>query len=355
VTRSDTTSTGATVAGSHAAAGPVASSDGSAPPSGAPGPEEVQSDVARAPDGVDDDDLLDEPAEALPRLLKIVGAVVAPTTVLTGLLFYFGRLHVTGFFRYFRVNFTVLELTPNDYLVRSADGLFVPLTQAALVGLAGLWLNRFLAERLPPTSRRRALRILAPAALAVGVVLLGVALVELLGGRRLFPASPEAGGLCMAGGVLLLSYGAHLLRVAAPRRPGGRAQTGASVLAEWGCAFLLVTIGLFWAVGSYAIGVGTGRAMETQAGLPAAADAVLYSERSLRLAVAGVTEVRCEDPEAAYRFRYDGLKLVLQAGNQYLLVPVTWTRENGTAVLLPRGDGVRLEFAPPGQVRSATC
>jgi hypothetical protein len=249
----------------------------------------------------------------------------------------------------------VLDLTPNDYLVRSADGLFVPLTQAALVGLAGLWLNRFLGERLPPASRRRALRIVAPAALAGGLLLLGIAMLELLGGRRLFPGSPEAGGLCMAGGVLLLAYGAHLLRAAASRRPGARAPTGASVLAEWGCAFLLVTIGLFWAVGSYAIGVGTGRAMETQAGLPAAADAVLYSERSLRLAVAGVTEVQCEDPEAAYRFRYDGLKLILQAGNQYLLVPVTWTRESGTAVLLPRGDGVRLEFAPPGQVRSATC
>ena len=43
--------------------------------------------------------------------------------MLTGLLFYFGRLHITGFFRHLRVNFTVLDLTPNDYLIRSADGL----------------------------------------------------------------------------------------------------------------------------------------------------------------------------------------------------------------------------------------
>jgi hypothetical protein len=303
---------------------------------------------------VAEEDLLDEPAEALPRVLKIAGAVLAPTTVLTGLLFYFGRLHVTGFFRYFRVNYTVLDLTANDYLVRSADGLFVPLTEVALVGLVGLWLNRLLTERLPPGPRRRALRALAPAATGLGALLLGVALLELFAGRRLFTARPEAAGLCLAAGVLLLTYGAHLLRTAAPRRPG-RTTTGTGVLAEWGCAFLLVTIGLFWAVGSYAIGVGTGRAEETQAGLSTAADAVLYSEKSLRLAVAGVTEVRCADPDAAYRFRYDGLKLVLQAGDQYLLVPVSWTRANGTAVLIPRGDGVRLEFAPPGQVRGDTC
>jgi hypothetical protein len=89
--------------------------------------------------------------------------------------------------------------------------------------------------------------------------------------------------------------------------------------------------------------------------LPTSADAVLYSERSLRLAVAGVTEVRCLDPAAAFQFRYDGLKLVLQSGDQYLLLSTGWTRENGTAVLVPRSDAVRLEFAPPGQQRQPTC
>ena len=72
-----------------------------------------------------------------PALFKVSGAVLGSTTVLTGLLFYFGRLHITGFFRYLRVNFTVLDLTPNDYLIRSADGLFVPLTTAAVTGPAG--------------------------------------------------------------------------------------------------------------------------------------------------------------------------------------------------------------------------
>ena len=82
---------------------------------------------------------------------------------------------------------------------------------------------------------------------------------------------------------------------------------------------------------------------------------MLYSEKSLRLAVAGVTEFRCQDPEAAYRFRYDGLKLVLASGGQYLFVSGDWSLENGTAVLIPRTDAVRLEFAPPGQQRSPVC
>jgi hypothetical protein len=82
---------------------------------------------------------------------------------------------------------------------------------------------------------------------------------------------------------------------------------------------------------------------------------VAYSEKRLILQSPGVREVDCHDPDAAYRFRYDGLKLVLQAGNQYFLLPAAWTRTNGAAIVLPRADKIRLQFSPPGQIRDATC
>ena len=298
----------------------------------------------------------DAQVEVLPRLLTVFGAIVAPTTLLTGLLFYFGRLHITGFFRYFRVNFTVLDLTVNDYLIRSADGLFRPVGAVTVFGLMALWLNRVLVERLQPGTRQKALRFLVPGLVVLGVLLLGVALADLLDPGALIPSYPEAGGLGLAGGVLLLAYAAHLSRTF--RRGTGALRhrvAETTRLAEWGLAFLLLSIGLFWAVGSYAIAVGTGRAEQLHAELAEQPDAVLYSQTSLRLAVVGVTEIRCEDPEAAFRFRYDGLKLILQSGGQYLFVSGDWSRENGTAVLLPRGDTIRVEFAPPGQQRSSIC
>jgi len=300
-------------------------------------------------------DTAEEQVEVLPRLLRVLGAVVAPTTLLTGLLFYFGRLHITGFFRYFRVNFTVLDLTINDYLIRSADGLFRPLAVATVFGLVALGLNRVVVEQLEPATRRRVLRMLIPGATVLGVLCLGLAAADLLRPGDLVTGYPEAGGLGLAVGVLLLAYAVHLSR--AKRRGGARRRRVAdtTVIAEWGLAFLLLSIGLFWAVGSYAISVGTGRAAELHAELGEQPDAVLYSATSLRLAVEGVTEVRCQDPEAAFRFRYDGLKLILQSGGQYLLVSGAWNRENGTAVLLPRGDDIRLEFAPPGQQRNQIC
>ncbi len=323
----------------------AARANGAQPPVDAAAPQATRQDGAVVPD-----------EEVLPRLLKVAGAIVAPTTLLTGLLFYFGRLHITGFFRYFRVNFTVLDLTVNDYLIRSADGLFRPLAAVTVFGLAALGGNRFLVERLVPERRLDVLRTLIPVLSAVGVLLLGIAVADLAQDGPLVPAYPEVGGLGLSGGVLLLAYAAHLSRTSGRRRVvTNRRVAETTVLAEWGLAFLLLSIGLFWAVGSYAITVGTGRAQQAQADLPTTADAVLYSEQSLRLAVAGVTEVRCLDPDAAYRFRYDGLKLLLQSGDQYLFLPTGWTRENGTAVLIPRGDSVRLEFAPPGQQRQPVC
>jgi hypothetical protein len=35
-------------------------------------------------------------------------------------------------------------------------------------------------------------------------------------------------------------------------------------------------------------------------------------------------------------FRYDGLKLVLQSGDQYLFLPEAWSPGNGVAILMPR-------------------
>jgi len=59
--------------------------------------------------------------EAPSRALKIFGSLLAPTTVLTALLFYFGVRHATYFCEWFGVHYSVLGLSAPDYLIRSAD------------------------------------------------------------------------------------------------------------------------------------------------------------------------------------------------------------------------------------------
>jgi hypothetical protein len=90
----------------------------------------------------------------LPQVTRFLGSVVAPTTLLTALLFYFGWLHAYWFFRSLGVHSTVLELSTRDYVQRSVDGLFVPIVVMAAVAVPALWgharLQRRMQEVRPP-------------------------------------------------------------------------------------------------------------------------------------------------------------------------------------------------------------
>ena len=194
------------------------------------------------------------------QLARIVGTIVAPTTLLTSVLFYFGWVHAYNFFDYFGVNSTVLGLTTQDYLMRSLDGLFVPMTVVACVGLLGLWGHGLLRARLAAGAPLRVLRSLIPvlAMVGLGLAVGGLWTVFVVEETLLDPylygtASP----ICLALGVLLLTYTVHLWRsLSAGDTTAGPARPAWAAVAEWGAVFMLVGLSLFWAAGNYAIAVG---------------------------------------------------------------------------------------------------
>jgi hypothetical protein len=303
------------------------------------------------------------PPSALPQLTRILGTIVAPTTLLTSVLFYFGWMHAYHFFDYFGVNSTVLGLTTQDYLMRSLDGLFVPMTVVACGGLLVLWGHAALRARLAAGSRPQVLHILVPVMATVGFVLAvsGLSSVfvvnETVLDRSLYGT---AAPVSLALGVLLLMYAVHLWRSLTAEREiaGDAARPAWAAVAEWAAVFVLVGLSLFWAASNYSLAVGRGRAREQVANLPRQPSVAVYSRQSLSLSAPGVSEVRCRDPEAAYRFRYDGLKLVLQSGNQYLFLPEAWSPTDGVAIVMPRNDSLRIEFVPAsarGTPRPSTC
>jgi hypothetical protein len=295
---------------------------------------------------------------ALPHVLKILGSVVAPSTLLTALMYYFGREEYAGFFWYLGADVTVLDLTLQDYLNNSVAGFIPPLIVAAGAALLALWAHQLLLGALPARTRRVVLRAVIPISAIAGLFLTSLAMTDLFISPMFSASFPEGRGLSLSIGVLLLTYAVRLLRlVITERQPKQvlRRAPGAIAMVEWGAVFVLVSVGLFWAVGSYAINVGVRYAQQIETSLSSRPDVVAYSEKRLILQAPGVREVECHDPDAAYRFRYDGLKLMLQAGNQYLLLPAAWTRTNGAAIVIPRVDKIRLQFSPPGQIRDATC
>ena len=297
------------------------------------------------------------PFAGFSRLVRILGQLVAPTTLLAALLFYFGWAHVYWFFDYFGVDSSVLAPSTREYVMRSVDSLFIPLIAVAIVGLALMWGYIALPARVRhgPRTRRQIIQLAA-----VGILLL------LNGLSRLVIITPLNRGLCVApicitGGVGLLWYLTLLRRSRLQEQNPISRRSDASVLCEWAVMFVLIAMSLFWIATDYSVAVGQTRARQSAAEVPHRPGVILFSEKDLRLDGSQVRETFCTsgpNSESAYRFRYDGLVLLVTIGNQYVLLPRTWERGVGTAIVLPK-DGIgatRFEFATTDDYRPApTC
>ncbi|MFC3455282.1 hypothetical protein [Amycolatopsis speibonae] len=288
-----------------------------------------------------------EPAAGPAHALRLVGAALANTTLLTALLYYFGLVETQTYFGYFRVHYTLLGQTPDEIFGRGVDGVLLPLTGAAGAILLFLVLTRFLKIRLGEVPWTRLLRICSPVAGGLGLVLL-VSTTAIALDPEPFRDYPGVPGLGFAIGVLMTLFS---WRHWTSRRTG----SARASLAELVTGYVLVSIGLFWAVGDYSGAVGTTRGFEAAGVIPTRPAATLYSAESLNLTANGVLEVKCADPEAAYKYRYTGLKLLLQSGGQYVFLPANWRISTGVAFVIPKTEKQRLEFGPSRSVPPPGC
>ncbi|AZM49645.1 hypothetical protein DMB38_31170 [Streptomyces sp. WAC 06738] len=313
------------------------------------------------------------PLPGMRRFGALFGAVVAPTSFVTGLMYYFGLNQAWWFYAYFGVDATLLGLGTTDYLVISVDALFVPMVVTATVGLTAFWGHDLLRSRLAAGARSPALRVLVPALGATGALLALSGFWTVLDNDFFLRHHLAIAPLSLAIGVILLAYALQLRRTLPPDalRPdpptptqdpdepgdGQRApqpQPPAqhrlaprpewAAVAEWAVVFVLVGLSLIWAATDYAASVGRARAQQLVARLPTSTTAVLRSERSLSIDAPGVRELRCADATSGYPYRYEGLVLVIQSADQYVLLPRTWQPRQSVALVIPRTASVRLEF-----------
>ncbi|MBO0821219.1 MAG: hypothetical protein J2P26_10245 [Nocardiopsaceae bacterium] len=280
----------------------------------------------------------------LPALSRLFGNVVAPTTLLTAVLYYFGYLHAWYFFGYFGLNSTALGFGTVDYLIRSVDALFVPVTSAAILGLLALWGNALLVPRLRRAGRTTARITRGIAAGGAALAIVSAVLTFATSGSpgSLVALAPVGFGL----GVLVTAYAVHLRRVLAAPSDREDPAAGWARVTEWAIVFALAGISLFAAATDYATAVGQSEAWQYAADLPGQPEAVLYSDRDLGLSQPGVTRCRDPDPKSGYPFRYYGLTLLWESGGRYVLIPADWTAARGAAIVLPEDGPFRLEFYP---------
>src|SRR3954468_23276814 len=84
--------------------------------------------------------MADEEASAdggrVERLISWAASVVAPLSVLTAVLFYFGYASSRAQFEYFGVDVDTIGLSTQDYVIRSPRVLLTPLLVLVLIGVA---------------------------------------------------------------------------------------------------------------------------------------------------------------------------------------------------------------------------
>ena len=108
---------------------------------------------------------------------------------------------------------------------------------------------------------------------------------------------------------------------------------------------MLLTLAVFWDVERLANVVGEGYATQITANPGHLLAVTVYSPKSLEIHVPGVVETRLGTSESAYRYRYDGLRLVQRSGDRYLLMSEYWDVRASGIIVLRETDAIRMEFS----------
>jgi uncharacterized membrane protein YbaN (DUF454 family) len=282
----------------------------------------------------------------LERRVKLVTSVVAPTTVLTALLFYYGYVTTVAEYGYFGISMGSLDLSYQDVLLNSIGALYVPLGLLLLVILGGLWAHLWFVRHGRSRLRPRTVRLAGFVLIAVGALaflrgVLGV-VVPAIARTEWIALSP----ICLGVGVSAIAYGRRLL-APAPGVGGVThkwAETASTVTV---CG--LVVLSLFWAANSFAAAYGRGQAEAVVDRLWKRPAVVLDTPDRLFVKYPGVVETALPTADGqAPRYRYRGFRLLVEANDRLFLLPDQWRRDGGAALVLETRDDLGLQFYRTG-------
>jgi hypothetical protein len=279
------------------------------------------------------------------QVLEVVALVVAPTTLVTALVYWFGLELVDARSRYFGLDPGTLGFSTTDYLIRGVEAGIVPLIVLFLVVLLVTGVHTVathLVDRWVETP------LLRPTVWVVGAAGTAVALVGTFATFRPLPTPLRwylLPPLLLGAGPLVAAYAMWLLR---RLRNMEKTPTAVHIRIAGIAVVALVLLSLFWGMSLYAHALGRGRAQLLGDNLRAQPRVTLYSERSLGIDPSVAVSDRLPDKDARYSHRYSGLRLLVRSNNRYFLLPDNWNPSTGTVLVIPDEPEIRLELSPGG-------
>jgi hypothetical protein len=281
-------------------------------------------------------------------VLERLSLVIAPSTLVIALAFWFGWTLTNARSAYFGVDSSTLGFSTTDYLLRSADAAFVPVAVTLLAILVAITLHGLVRQA---TMTHRGLNVVIIG--AIGGSILG-AVLTLFSIWGMFEPLPVATyylvpPLILGLGPALTAYSLWILRhVRVPNGQKASRSVPAWERSGYVIAAMLVLLGIFWAASLYAEALGRGRAQALAENLSSRPAVTVFSAKSLGINAPGVTVTKIAASSSAYKFRYSGLRLLIHSADKYFLVNDEWSHERGVTIVLGDTSDIRLEFTPGG-------
>ncbi|WP_052720258.1 hypothetical protein [Actinoplanes rectilineatus] len=274
-----------------------------------------------------------EPAPDWATRLRDLAGLIAPTTALTALLVYFGYIGTRARFAYFGISLDLTGLSNQNLILYALEVVYAPIALLLLTVLLLTLCHAAVTRLLQRPGTARLTTIVGLFTTAAGVLLVARACVGILVVEVSQTETPGTSALALAAGPVLITYGGWILTPGRPSRPLRYAGAVAAAL---------MLVGLFWAANSFAAAFGQGRAYQDALDLPTEPAVLLDTKDPIAGLPPEVTETTLPGP---FPHRYQGLRLLLSAGDRLFLVPAHWTAESRTLVI-PYNDDVRLQLDP---------
>jgi hypothetical protein len=284
--------------------------------------------------------------------LQTTGLVVAPVTLLTALLYYFGWGSSKAAWMYFGVDQSVIGFSTQDYILRAVRPLFWPLSVLVVVALGALETDAEIDRQLQARLHWKAVRRLPAVLGSVGLVILAIACARRVGFHA-FGNEPILTPVLFGLGAGTLSYAAQFRtrvlvaegRATPPEARSPRSRSLASL--KFSLAWALLILSGFWALSAWASEQGGRTAVLLARNLGMQPGVVIHSKQALAIDGPGVQVDISKGADDAYHYTYSGLRLLVRSGGRFFLVPDGWAPHTALAFVVPESDGIRVDFATP--------
>ncbi|MFI8288497.1 hypothetical protein ACIGBL_05050 [Streptomyces sp. NPDC085614] len=260
-------------------------------------------------------------------LLKLV---IAQGTFIAGLLFYLGAMYTSSYYGYFRISLGTLDLGFGELATQSLHLLKLEVLVAAGLIVLAVIAPSLRVRRHPTGAPRAGGRAEALGArLSLPVVAVGVLLLALW--TQIQPYGWTAPFVIGAG--LLLTQ----CRDARGRRPHGFRRRALPVFAA--------AVFLFWGLTRITVDTAQRDARSHARHVADWTGVVVLSSRPLSLPDAEVHK-EVLPTGLLHRYRYTGLRLLLERDGRYYVVPLGWTAEAGAIYVVRESESTWVGLTP---------